>query len=117
MSVGTKSPIVALIASVFLALALAGGAYYLLQKERGKSATLQVELEDIKGKQKVTELKLEESKKSALDLEAKLKDAQGLIDVLKRKLEQEGTDKEQALTKIGELQGELDKQKELRLDL
>jgi predicted RNase H-like nuclease (RuvC/YqgF family) len=117
MSQEAKSPVLILVVLVFFALALVGGAYHLLQKERGKNLSLQTELDEVKNKQKVTEAKLEESKKATSEMEQKLKDTQGQIDTLRRQLEQEKADKEQALTRASQMQSELDKQKALRSDL
>jgi len=117
MSEEAKSPVLILVVAVFFALTLAGGAYYLLQKERSKNLSLQSELDDVKNKEKVAEAKLEEAKKVISEMEQKLKDAQNLIDTFKRQLEQEKIDKQQALTRVDQLQAELDKQKELRSDL
>jgi len=117
MSEEAKSPVLILVVLVFFALALAGGAYYLLQKERGKTLTLQTELNDVKTKQKIVEAKLEDSKKVISGMEQKIIDAQVQIDTLKRQLEQEKVDKQQAVSKASQLQAELDKQKELRSEL
>jgi len=117
MSQEAKSPVLILVVLVFFALALAGGAYYLLQKERGKNLSLQAELDDVKNKQKVAEAKLEESKKAISEMEQKLNSAQSQIDTLKRQLEQERADKEQAISRVSQIQAEVDKQKALRADL
>ncbi len=117
MSERAKSPVLILVVLVFFALALAGGIYYLLQKERGKNLNLQAELAEVRGKQMVTEAKLEESQKTAADLEQKLNDARSEIAALRRQLEQENTDKKQALSNASQLQTELNKQKELRVSL
>ncbi|MFA4983886.1 MAG: hypothetical protein WC559_01035 [Candidatus Omnitrophota bacterium] len=117
MTENAKSPVLILVVLVFFALALAGGAYYLLQKERAKSQSLQSELEDVKGKHKVAEAKLEESKKYVSEVENKLKAAQEQVDTLTRQLEAEKADKERALTRSEQLNTELNKQKELRSSL
>ncbi len=117
MSREAKSPVLILVVLVFFALALAGGAYHLLQKERGKNLNLQTELDDVKNRQKVAEAKLEESKKAVSEMEQKLNSAQSQIDTLKRQLEQERADKEQAVTRVSQIQAEVDKQKALRSDL
>ncbi|MFA5115111.1 MAG: hypothetical protein WC469_03480 [Candidatus Omnitrophota bacterium] len=117
MTENAKSPVLILVVLVFFTLALAGGAYYLLQKERAKSQSLQAELEDLRGKYRVTEAKLEESKKYASEVDDKFKAAQEQVDTLTRQLESEKADKAQALTRLEQLTTELNKQKELRSSL
>jgi predicted RNase H-like nuclease (RuvC/YqgF family) len=113
-----------IIVLVLASLSLSGVIFYSLQKEKEKSAALQEALEDIKAKQKVTENKLEESRRMLGSLEAKLqnadnrlKDAQAQIDTLTRGLEEERSAKIEAANQIEKLKMELTQQGDLKTEL
>lgn len=112
-----KSPILVLIVLIVVSLALVGGTFFILQKEKAKNVALQEEMEDIKTRLKVTESKLDESKKTIVDLGAKLEQAENQIATLTADLAQEKTSKEEALVKIEQIRVDLDQQKGLRQDL
>jgi len=117
MSDKIKSPILLLIVLIVVSLSLAGGVFYMLQKERAKSVSLQEELDDVKMKQKVTEAKLDESKKTISGLEVKMQEAKIQIDKINNELAQEKAAREDALNQLTQLKSELDQQKTLRADL
>lgn len=112
-----KSPILVLIVLIVVSLALAGGTFFILQKEKAKNVALQEELDDIKIRLKVTESKLDESRKTIVDLGAKLQQAESQIARLTTDLAQEKTSKDEALAKIEQIRVDLDQQKGLRQDL
>lgn len=112
-----KLPVVLLIFLILVSLSLAGGVFFLLQKERVKNVALQAELEDLKTRQSVTEKKLAESQNFISSLEIKLEEARGQITTLTTELQQEKVTKEEALTKIEQLRTDLEQQKLLRSDL
>ena len=89
----------------------------LLQKEHAKNIELQVQLEDVKTKQRVAETRLEESKKIISDMDAKLQDAQGKIDTLNADLQKEKNAKQEAIAQIDGLKSEVNNQKQLRADI
>lgn len=111
-----KSPTLILVVLILLSLFLAGGVFYLLQKEKAKSLSLQAELEDAKITQKITETKLTESRRMISQLEIKLREAQNQIDTLTQDLEQEKTARQQASNEIEQLKTELEQQKKSRSD-
>jgi myosin heavy subunit len=117
MSEKAKSPLLILIIFLVISLAFAGSSFFLFQKEHAKNLTLTEELEEIKTRQKITETKLEESKKLISDLELKVNDAQTQIEALNKDLEQEKSAKLTALTQIEQLRTELEQQKGLRAEL
>lgn len=117
MSDKAKSPIILLIVLIVLSLALAGGVFFMLQKERAKNVSLQEELDDVKMKHKVSEAKLEESKKTISGLEMKVQETKIQIDKINNELAQEKASKEDALNQIAQLKGELEQQKTLKTDL
>lgn len=117
MSEEAKLPILILIILLVASLAFAGGSFFLFQKEHTKNLTLTEELEEIKTRQKITETRLEESKKLISDLELKVNEAQTQIEALNKELEDEKSAKFTALTYIEQLRTELEQQKNLRADL
>lgn len=98
-------------------MSFAGRVFYLLQKEHARNLVLQGELGDIKTKQRITETKLEESKKIISKLESNLRETKAQIDTLTSNLEQEKTAKEEALAQTKQLKLELEQQEKLRLIL
>jgi len=112
-----KAPLFLLIALILISLLLSAGVFYLLQKERAKTLTLQTELANLKEVQKVAEVKLNESKKLITDFELKLQEAQGQITSLTQSLEQEKTARREASDQMDNLRAELKEQKNLRTEL
>jgi flagellar basal body-associated protein FliL len=112
-----KSSVLVLILLVIVSVALAGGFFVMLQKEKAKGTALTEELEDIKTRLKITETKLDDAKKMTTDLGAKLQQAEAQISDLNTQLQQEKASKDQALAKIEELRVDLEQQKGLRADL
>jgi len=112
-----KLSLVILIVLIIVSLSLAGGVFFLFQKEKARNASLQSELEDLKNLEKITEAKLEESKKTIFDLGNKLQDSKSRIDALTGQLDQEKNAKTEALNQLGQLKSDLDQQKSLRADL
>lgn len=113
----SKSPILILVVLIIVSLALAGGLFHLLQKEKVTNATLQKELEEVKLKQKVVEKNLEDSKKSLAESDKKLKETQLRIEALASELEVEKGAKEEALKTLDQLKSDLAKQNELKTGL
>jgi hypothetical protein len=80
--------LVAILVSVVF-LAVVYGASQLIKKEKERNVALQEELNDVNAKQKISELKLEESKAKMSELETGIQNAQIQIDSLSSLLEQE----------------------------
>lgn len=112
-----KAAVIMLILLLLVSLSLAGGVYYLFQKEHEKNLALQRDLEDIKINLKKTEVQLKDSEKKIGDLSFNLKEAKGQIDLLSQALEQEKKEKLETSARLDSLRTDLDKQKELRTDL
>jgi len=96
----SKIKLIVLIGVILVSLSIAGGGFYLLQKERVRNVELGNMLDELTVKQKAGEAKLLEAQKSISSLESKLKDTASQIDSLSNQLQQEKTAKEEALTKI-----------------
>lgn len=112
-----KAPVLILGILILVSLSLVVVSYTLLQKEKTNNLALQDQLEDMGMKQRISEAKLEESKKMISGLEQKLQEAQGRIDGLTSDLNQEKNSRQDSLLQIDQLKAELDKQKALSSDL
>lgn len=113
----SKAKAIVLIILLVISLAIAGGGFYLYQREHVRNVDLQAKLDDLTAKQKLTQAKLLETEKSLSIIETKLKDATSQIDNLTNQLQQEKASKEEALSKIVQIKADLDRQKESRSDL
>ncbi len=102
---------------VIIALAVAGGGFYLFQKEHAKNLDLQVQMDDINARLKVTEISLEDSKKKISDLQLKLQEGKVQVESLSSELQQEKSGRQEALAKLEQMQADLDEQKASRADL
>lgn len=112
-----KGVFVLLSVIMVFALALAGGGFYLFQKEKERNIVLQEELDDIRSRQKMTEVKLLDSQKLITTLELKLEEARFKMESLETDLKQERSAKDEALAKIEQLRVGLEEQKNLRSEL
>lgn len=112
-----KPPILILVVLILVSLFLAGGVFYLLQKEKANNLALTGQLSDLKEQQKVSEARLLESGRLIAGLEAKLRDAGIQIETLTRDLEQAKSDREAAGSQVESLKAELAAQKRTRSEL
>jgi len=112
-----KSSVLILIIATIMSIAVAGGAFFLLNKEKAKAVSLQEELDDIKTRLRITEKNLEDSKGTIAGLGSKLKEAEVQVATLNSDLQQEKAAKEEAKADIEQLKNDLSQQKTLRQDL
>lgn len=112
-----KAAVIILILLLLVSLSLAGGIYYLFQKEHDKNLTLQKDLEYIKISLDKTEVQLKNSEKKINDLSENLRGAKDQINLLNQALDQERKGKEEVKLQLDSLRADLEKQKELRADL
>jgi myosin heavy subunit len=106
-----------LIALIAVSLVLAAAVFYALQQEKSKNLALQAELADVKTAQKISESKLDESKKAISGLELKLREAQAKVDNLTSELEQERTARQEASSQAEQLKVELAQREKTRVEL
>lgn len=113
-----------LIGLVIISLALATGAFYFYQKEHAKNIQLQTQITELTTRQRVTEGKLEESKKQATEFQLKLQESKaqvdiltGQIDGLNNDLTQERTARLKVVNSLDQINVDLKQQKVLRQDL
>jgi len=102
---------------MLVSLSLAGGIFYLYQKEQALNLSLQREKEELNLNIKITQANLDESQKEVATLGLKLKESQSQIETLTGDLEQEKNTNEEALTQMRQLKSDLEKQKGLKGDL
>lgn len=112
-----KSSVLILIIATVISIAVAGGTFFLLHKEKARAAVLQEELDDIKTRLRITENNLEDSKKTIAGLGSKLQQAESQIFALNADLQQEKVAKEEAKALMEKIKSDLEQQKDLRQDL
>lgn len=117
MACKNKGSALPLILLIIVALALAGGIFYLYQQERANSLSLQEKLDDISNKYKITDDELQKVKKYSSDLESRLKVSESKITNITGELQKEKSAKEETLIKLEEVKASLEQQKSLRTDL
>lgn len=110
-------PVVLLIVLIIFAIVVAGTGFYLFQQEHTKNLALQEQMDELSTRQRITEAKLEESKKVVGDLQIKLQDAKTQIDGLTNELALEKTASQEAQGKLEQITADLEQQKFLRTDL
>ncbi len=113
---GTVSVII-LIGLIIISLGLAASASYFYQKEHAKTIQLQEQIDELNTRQRVTEDKLGESKKMAMDFQLKLQAAKTEIDSLTGELAGEKTARQEASSKLEQAMADLEQQKAKREDL
>lgn len=109
--------IILLIGLIIITLVISGGLFVLLQKERSMNVNLQQQLEEVKLKQKDTEVRLGKSQEMIAAFEIKLKEAEVKIDTISSDLENEKSSKQDALNQVETFKAELVQQKELRVNI
>lgn len=112
-----SAPVLILVILILIALSLAGGGFYLLQKEKAKTLDLADKLEEIGTKQRMTEAKLKDSQDLIAELQSKLKEAKTQIDSLSNDLQAEKKARLESQAKIEQVRLDLEQQKNLRSDL
>ncbi|MFA4854762.1 MAG: hypothetical protein WC616_05385, partial [Candidatus Omnitrophota bacterium] len=106
-----------LIILIIISLALAAGGFYSYQNEHTKNIQLQAQIEELNTRQRITESKLEETKKKAVEFQLKLQEATAQIDSLTNELAQEKSLRLEASNKSEQLKVDLEQQKVLRQDI
>lgn len=107
----------ALIGLFIISLLVAGGVYYLYQKEHAQNINLQGQIAELENLQRDTASKLDESKKIAAGLTLKLEEAKNKMDALSSELVTEKSAHVQTTTELDQLKVDLSEQKSLRGDL
>jgi septal ring factor EnvC (AmiA/AmiB activator) len=113
----TKGKTVLFIILIIVALALAGGVFYLYQQEHARNVAINQQLDETSAKFKVAESNLSEAKDSIADLEQKLKSANSQIDALTENLQKEKVAREENLAQIEKMKIDFEQQIKMRQDL
>jgi len=111
-----KVPAVVLIVLFIISLSLAGGAAFLLKKEKAKSQALQEELDDVSAKVKILEGKLDDSKQTAAQLDTQLRDTKTQTEFLSEELKKEKKLSQDTLMELQQVKISLEQQKKLKAD-
>ncbi len=106
-----------LIIIIVISLAAVAGLVYIYQTEHSENLKLKDQIVELETRQKITESKLEETKKSAADLSIKLQEAKGKIDSLTEELAQEKIKYNETAGQLEQSVSDLLQQKTLRQDL
>jgi len=106
-----------LIVLIIILLSLAGVAFYFYQKEHAQNIQLQDQIVELGQRQRITEGKLEEAKKTASELTLKLQEASSKVDSLTNELAQEKSAFTDTSNKLEQSNADLQQQKTLRQDL
>lgn len=110
-------PLVILIGLVIIFLALTIGSFYFYQQEHAKNIQLQDQMDELSARQRITEGKLDETKKLATEFQLKLQEAKVQIETLTNELTQEKLTSLEASNKLDQVSADLEQQKVLRQDL
>ena len=109
--------VIIIILLILISLSVAGGGFYLIQKEKTKGVELEQKLEQINTKQRITEAKLRDSEKLIADLQGKLDEAKTKIDSLSDELKKEKSATTEAAAQLDQLKSDLEEQRGFRSDL
>lgn len=117
MTQKANAPIFVLIVLIIVSLSLAGGGFYLFQRERVKVIGLEEKLEEVTSQKRITEARLEESKKVVGELQTKLQESRDQLDKATIELQQEKSYKEEALSKAERLSADMEQYKNASTEL
>jgi len=112
-----KGKTVLFIVLIIVALALAGGVFYLYQQEHLRNVAINQQLDETSAKYKIAESNLSEAKENIAALESKLKAANAQIDTLTENLQKEKVAREDSLAQIEKMKIDFDQQMKMRQDL
>ncbi|MCX5668838.1 MAG: hypothetical protein NTX89_01775 [Candidatus Omnitrophica bacterium] len=94
-----------------------GGVSYFYQQEHEKNIQLQIQIDELNTRQRITEDKLSETKKLVTEFQLKLQEAKAKVEILINELTQEKTVRLEASNKLNQISADLEQQKVLRQDL
>ncbi|MDD5097766.1 MAG: hypothetical protein PHU59_04715, partial [Candidatus Omnitrophica bacterium] len=77
-----SASLIILIVLIIISLGLGAGAFYLYQQEHAKNIQLQVQIDELTTRQKITEDKLDEAKKQAAEFQLKVEESKVQITAL-----------------------------------
>lgn len=106
-----------LIVLIIISLSFGGSSFYLYQKEHAKNIQLQEQISQLGDRQRATEKRLEDAKKTASELTLKLQEASSKVDTLTKEISQGKTAFTEASNKLEQFKSDLAQQKTLRQDL
>lgn len=111
-----KVPSLVLIILVLISLSLAGGAFYLFQKEKVKNLALQDELEGVRTKAKIIENRLEDKEKAVSQLETQLRESKSQVEFLGNELEKQKKLNQDTITQLEQFKVDLEVHKKSKAE-
>ena len=112
-----KGKVFILIFLIIFSLSLAALTFYFFQQELGKNKSLQEELEDLRTRQKVGEMKLEDALKKSSEIERQWRDAKYQVEYLTQELENKDLSYQNMLQETDDLKGILKEKEAAENDL
>jgi uncharacterized coiled-coil protein SlyX len=112
-----SASLIILIVLIIISLGLGAGAFYLYQQEHAKNIQLQVQIDELTTRQKITEDKLDEAKKQAAEFQLKVEESKVQITALTNELAQEKSARLEVSNRLDQINSDLSQQKALRQDL
>ncbi|MDD5252274.1 MAG: hypothetical protein WC416_00345 [Candidatus Omnitrophota bacterium] len=106
-----------LIGLIIVSLVLIGGLSYLFQNEHAKCLKLQAQVDELTAREKITEGKLEESKKKVSDLTLKLQEAKERIASVTEELDKEKSARQDTAKELEQVKADMEQQKISRQDI
>jgi len=109
MLINRGKAVIFLVILVIIAVGLTGGTFFLLQQEVKKNSGLTQELEDVRARQQLTKIELEDANNKIAGLRVNLSDAQLKISDLSDSIEKEKASKDSSIKEIKKLEIELNR--------
>ncbi|MDD5281185.1 MAG: hypothetical protein PHC37_00070 [Candidatus Omnitrophica bacterium] len=106
-----------LIGLIIISLVVVGGLTYLFQNERVKCGRLQAQVDELTAREKVTEGKLEDSKKKVSELTLKLQETKDRIASITEDLDKEKSARQEATKELEQIKADMEQQRISRQDV
>ncbi|MBU0547496.1 MAG: hypothetical protein KJ710_06100 [Candidatus Omnitrophica bacterium] len=107
----------ALIGIIFISVVLIGGVAYLYQIEITKNKKLQAQVDELTARERVTEGKLEDSKKKVSELMLKFQETKGRITAITEELDKEKSMRQEASKELEQIKADMEQQNFSRQDI
>lgn len=108
---------IVLIGLIIVSLVLVGGLSYLFRNERIKCEKLQAQVDELTAREKITEGKLEDSKKKVSELTLKLQETKDRIATITEDLDKEKSARQDVSKELEQVKADIEQQKSSRQDI
>ncbi|MDD5116310.1 MAG: hypothetical protein PHW98_04520 [Candidatus Omnitrophica bacterium] len=106
-----------LIGLIIVFFVISAGLTYLFQNEHAKCLRLQAQVDELTAREKITEGKLEESKKKVSDLTLQLQEAKDRIVSITEDLDKEKAARQDSSRELDQIKADIEQQKSSRQDI